>query len=290
MLCARLNPQDARQEPDSPRETAVEIASRLQRAGFAAFWVGGCVRDFLLGREPQDFDIATDAKPEQVEKLFKRIRRRTQIRRDGRCRRQASIPGRHVPRRGGLSGWPAPGESCLCQRRGRRAAPRFHRERTFLRSAHGKNPRLGRRRKGFARKIIRTIGSPEERFGEDHLRLLRAVRLPRNWILKSSRNFCRHQIARAENQAHQRRTDSGRALKLFSPPPHAARGLVLLRDSGLLEQILPELAATISCEQSPDYHPEGSVFNHIRLMLEKLPPDADESLPWAVCCTTSPSR
>jgi poly(A) polymerase len=58
--------------------------------------------------------------------------------------------------------------------------------------------------------------------------------------------------------------------------------LVLLRDSGLLEQILPELAATISCQQSPDYHPEGNVFNHIRLMLEKLPPGADDSLPWAV--------
>ncbi len=65
----------------------------------------------------------------------------------------------------------------------------------------------------------------------------------------------------------------------YSP---AARGLVLLRDSGLLEHILPELAATISCEQSPDYHPEGSVFEHIRLMLEKLPPDANASLPWAV--------
>jgi poly(A) polymerase len=70
-------------------------------------------------------------------------------------------------------------------------------------------------------------------------------------------------------------------LKLFHVP-HAARGLVLLRDSGLLEHILPELAATTSCEQSPDYHPEGSVFNHIRLMLEKLPAGADELLPWTV--------
>src|SRR5580658_7843469 len=54
------------------KETAAKILQRLQDAGFAAFWVGGCVRDFLLGREPQDFDIATDAKPDQVEKLFKR--------------------------------------------------------------------------------------------------------------------------------------------------------------------------------------------------------------------------
>src|SRR6516164_4288013 len=55
-----------------PRSVAQKIVERLQSAGFAAFWVGGCVRDFLLGREPQDFDIATDARPAQVEKLFKR--------------------------------------------------------------------------------------------------------------------------------------------------------------------------------------------------------------------------
>src|SRR5437867_1471462 len=61
----------------------------------------------------------------------------------------------------------------------------------------------------------------------------------------------------------------------------ASRGLDLLRESGLLEQILPELAATITCEQSPDFHPEGSVFNHLGLMLEHLPTDADPSLPWA---------
>jgi putative nucleotidyltransferase with HDIG domain len=64
----------------------------------------------------------------------------------------------------------------------------------------------------------------------------------------------------------------------MSPP---ARGLVLLRASGLLPGVLPELVATIACEQSPDFHPEGSVFEHIRLMLEKMPPGAHESLPWA---------
>jgi len=70
-------------------------------------------------------------------------------------------------------------------------------------------------------------------------------------------------------------------LKLFSPP-RAARGLVLLRESGLLPFVLPELVATIDCEQSPDFHPEGSVFNHICLMLEKMPPNSNELLPWAI--------
>src|ERR1051326_5930519 len=69
--------------------------------------------------------------------------------------------------------------------------------------------------------------------------------------------------------------------KLFRPP-HAARGLDLLRQSGLLEQILPEIAATISCDQSPDFHPEGTVFNHLSLMLKQLPLDADPLLAWAV--------
>jgi len=67
--------------------------------------------------------------------------------------------------------------------------------------------------------------------------------------------------------------------KMISP---AARGLVLLRDSGLLPGVLPELVATMVCEQSPDFHPEGTVFEHIRLMLEKLPPHSHPSLPWMV--------
>lgn len=54
----------------SLRDTATEMVSRLQTAGFAAYWVGGCVRDYLLGREPVDYDIATSAVPDQIEALF----------------------------------------------------------------------------------------------------------------------------------------------------------------------------------------------------------------------------
>jgi poly(A) polymerase len=70
-------------------------------------------------------------------------------------------------------------------------------------------------------------------------------------------------------------------LKLFTPP-HAARGLELLRDSGLLGEVLPELQKTVGCQQSPPHHPEGDVFNHLVLMLQLLPPDASPSLAWAV--------
>ena len=70
-------------------------------------------------------------------------------------------------------------------------------------------------------------------------------------------------------------------LKVFRPP-HAARGLELLHQSGLLAHVLPEIAATVACEQAPDFHPEGSVFNHLRRMLEQLPLPAPDLLPWAV--------
>ena len=118
--------------------------------------------------------------------------------------------------------------------------------------------------------IIRTIGSPEERFAEDHLRLLRAVRLAAQLGFQVEAGT----FAALKANAPKIKTISAERirdelLKLFRPP-HATRGLDLLRESGLLEQVLPEIAATVACEQSPDFHPEGTVFNHLRLMLEHL--------------------
>ena len=130
--------------------------------------------------------------------------------------------------------------------------------------------------------IIRTIGLPAERFGEDHLRLLRAVRFAAqlNFTIEPATLAAIQALApKIKVISAERIRDE--LLKLFRPP-HAARGLVLLRDSGLLEHVFPELAITIGCEQSPDFHPEGSVFNHIRLMLEKMPADATFALPWAI--------
>jgi poly(A) polymerase len=92
---------------------------------------------------------------------------------------------------------------------------------------------------------------------------------------------------RGEEKESARRTPArqdegglGRAERVLGVP--AAHGLELLRESGLLRHILPELEATLHCEQSPDYHPEGNVFNHLKLMLAKMPVDADPSLPWSI--------
>ena len=267
---------------DSPKAVASGIVERLQQAGFAAFWVGGCVRDFLLGREPQDFDIATDAKPEQVEKLFKK-----------------TIPvgkkfGVMIVVEGGHQFQVATFRAETDYQDGRRPekivfanAEADALRRDFTVNGLFYDPLTEKihdwvgGENDLRAKNIRTIGKPEERFGEDHLRLLRAVRFAAqlNFEIEPKTFAAVKSLAPKINLISAERVRD-ELLKLFRPP-HAARGLVLLRDSGLLPFVLPELAATISCEQSPDYHPEGSVFNHIRLMLEKLPPGADELLPWA---------
>ena len=299
----------------SPREIASEIAARLQHAGFAAFWVGGCVRDFLLGREPQDFDIATDAKPEQVEKLFRKTipvgkKFGVIIVVEGEQQFQVATFRAEADYQDGRR----PEKVEFANAEADAARRDFTVNGLFYDPLTQKIHDWVGGEKDLRAKVIRTIGAPEERFGEDHLRMLRAVRFaaqldfeiepktfaaiqalaPKIKLISAER--VRDELIKlfapptfvaaggASVPASREPVSAGQArlVSSLAPPAHAARGLVLLRDSGLLEHILPELAATISCEQSPDFHPEGSVFNHICLMLEKLPADANESLPWAV--------
>jgi poly(A) polymerase len=136
--------------------------------------------------------------------------------------------------------------------------------------------------KDLRARIIRTIGPPEERFAEDHLRLLRAVRFAAQLdfqIEHETLDAVRKLAAKIRDISAERIRDE--LIKLFAWP-HASRGLALLRESGLLERVLPEIAATITCEQSPDFHPEGSVFEHLLLMLKHLPARSDPLLAWAV--------
>jgi poly(A) polymerase len=266
-----------------PPEIAKKIVATLQQAGFAAFWVGGCVRDFLLGRAPQDFDIATDAKPEQVEKLFRK-----------------TIPvgkkfGVMVVVENGIQFQVATFRAEADYQDGRRPekiifanAEADASRRDFTVNGLFYDPISEKifdwvgGEKDLRAKIIRTIGKPEERFSEDHLRLLRAIRFAAQLNFEiEPKTFAAIQKLAPKIKIISAERIRDELLKLFSPP-HAARGLILLRESNQLENILPELAATIDCEQSPDFHPEGSVFNHIVLMLEKLPPDSNALLPWAV--------
>ena len=287
---------------------ATKIVQQLQAAGFAAFWVGGCVRDFLLGREAQDFDIATDAKPEQVEKLFRKtipvgkkfgviiVVEGGQQFQVATFRAEADYQdGRH------------PGKVVFANAEADALRRDFTVNGLFYDPLTEKTHDWVGGEKDLRAKIIRTIGAPAERFGEDHLRMLRAVRFAARLGFEiEPKTFAAIQALAPKIKLISAERVRDELIKLFAPPPGApascrrvegileeyagrmpaipgaVRGLVLLRDSGLLEHILPELAATVVCEQSPDFHPEGSVFNHLCLMLEKMPAGAGESLPWAV--------
>jgi len=265
------------------RQLAADIVRRLQAAGHSAYWVGGCVRDFLLGREPGDYDIATSARSEEVERLFPRtvpVGRKFGV--------LIIVQGEHQFQ---IATFRAEAD----YRDGRRP------EKVVFGDARADAQRRDFTVNGFffdpvaeklhdwvggeadlRAKVIRTIGLPEERFAEDHLRLLRAVRFAAQLAFEiepATFTAVHAHAAKIKLISAERVRDE--LLKVFRPP-YAARGLELLHRSGLLEQILPEIAATVTCEQSPDFHPEGSVFNHLCLMLSQLPPDAHPLLPWAV--------
>ena len=266
----------------SLRSIALEIARRLQIAGFTAYWVGGCVRDQLLAKEPHDFDLATNATPDQIETLFPHtvpVGRQfgvLLVLEEGQQFQVATFraesdyaDGRH------------PDRVTFCDAQADARRRDFTINGLFFDPvAETLHDWVGGEADLRAR-VLRAIGQPETRFAEDHLRLLRAVRFAAQLDLQIEPETM------AAVQAHAAWISTVSAervrdelLKLFRPP-HAARGLDLLRESGLLAPVLPEIAATIACDQSPDFHPEGTVYNHLRKILEQLPADADASLPWA---------
>ena len=267
----------------SLRENAAKIVSRLQAAGFTAYWVGGCVRDSLLGREPEDYDIATSATPDQVEKVFDRtiaVGRKFGVIivlleghefQVATFRAEGDYRDNRHPEKVSFSNAQAD-----ASRRD------FTVNGLFFDPLQSKLHDWVGGEADLSVKLLRTIGAPEERFAEDHLRMLRAVRFAAQLGFQiEAGTFAALQANAPKILTVSAERIREELMKLFRPP-HAARGLDLLRDSGLLEQVLPEIAATIRCQQSPDYHPEGSVYNHIRLMLAELPPDAPAELPWTV--------
>jgi len=267
----------------SSRELATNIVRRLHEAGFSAFWVGGCVRDFLLNREPGDYDITTSALPDQIEKLFERtiaVGRKfgvIVVLEAGRQFQVATFRAESDYRDGRRPEKVTFGDAIAdASRRDFTVNGLFYDPLTNkLHDWVGGEADL---RAG----TIRTIGVPEERFAEDHLRLLRAVRFATQLDFQiEPRTFSAARTIAPKIKDISAERIREELVKLFRPP-HAARGLELLRDSGLLKHILPEIAATVGCEQTPDYHPEGDVFTHLRLMLRQLPANADELLPWAV--------
>ena len=267
----------------TPREAALSIVQRLREAGHETYWVGGCVRDSLLGKAPQDYDIATSARPAEVQALFPHTRAvgrqfgviLVMIRR--RSYEVATFRAESDYQDGRR---PNQVEFSTAQADARRRDFTFNG--LFFEPVTGTLHDWVDGERDLRAGLVRTIGDPNARFAEDHLRLLRAIRFAAQLGFEIAPDtfaaIRKHsQLIRAISAERIR----DELLKLLRPP-HAPRGLDLLRDSGLLEQVLPEVTATLDCEQSPDFHPEGSVYNHIRKMLEQLPPEAPPELAWAV--------
>ena len=265
------------------RTAAVSLARRLKDAGHVALFAGGCVRDRLLGKEPKDYDIATSATPAQVMRLFpgsnevgahfgvviaKTKGHHVEV---ATFRTDGSY---HDGRRPATVTFSTPEEDA--QRRDFTINGLFEDP-----ESGGLIDHVGGRADLHAR-VLRAIGNPADRFAEDSLRLLRAIRFavtlgfeiePATWSA-----MVEHADGLARISPERIRDEFSRILVL----PDRARGLELLVDAGLICHFLPEALPLIGCEQPPEFHPEGDVFTHTRIMLEMLAPDAPLELCLAV--------
>ena len=278
---AKPNRRAERAGESSPARQAAERAAReLRQRGFQAYFVGGCVRDLLRGVEPKDYDVATDARPEQVLDLFPgslavgaqfgvvgvlegdhRVEvasfRNDGLYTDGRrpdAVHYSNDPREDVLRRdftiNGLLLDPLTDE--------------------VLDFVEGQ--------RDLERRLIRAIGNPERRFEEDRLRMLRAVRFAASfeYEIEPDTFAAIHRLsAKIAGVSAERVRDE--VLRILSSG-RARRGFELLDASGLLARILPEIAAMKGVEQPPEFHPEGDVWTHTLLMLEALPAECSPTL------------
>ncbi len=261
---------------------ARRIVERLQQAGHIAVWAGGCVRDRLLGRPSSDIDVATNARPEQVRALFpagKEIGRAfgvVLVREGGHDFEVATFR-----RDEGYSDGRHPDRVEFADLRADAARRDFTINGMFYDPVAGRVIDLVGGEEDLRRSRIRAIGDPGARFAEDHLRMLRAVRFAS--VLEFELEAGTRDAIRRESPAIRRiavervREELDR---LFTESPRPGRGLRLLLETGLLKEILPEVAALEGVPQPPDHHPEGDVFAHTALMLDCLEKPSVE-LAWA---------
>jgi poly(A) polymerase len=268
----------------NPRELAERICRVLREAGHQAYLVGGCVRDLLLGLEPADYDVATDAVPERVQQLFPGsiavgARFGVIIVAEGSVEVEVATfrsdlgysDGRHPDR---VIYSRSPEEDVL--------------RRDFTINGLLLDPQTGEvldfvgGRDDIRAGVIRAIGEPELRFLEDKLRMVRAVRFAARFgyaIEPGTLSAIRRHSAEVSKVSAERLRDE---LSKLLTEGAARRGFELLDDSGLLEAVLPEVARMKGVPQPPEFHPEGDVWIHTRLMLEKLPRGCSLTLAWGV--------
>lgn len=261
------------------REAATTVVRRLRDAGYEAVFAGGCVRDRLLGLEPSDYDVATNALPDVVQSLFEK-----------------TVPvgkqfGIIVVVVGGMTFEVATFREDGPYLDGRRPeSVRFADARTdalrrdFTVNAMFEDPIDGRTidyvggRKDLHRGIVRAVGEPRLRFAEDRLRMLRAVRFATRFGFEIDDTTFAAIRADAAHLPEVSAERIGEEIVRILTEGGARRGFDLLDSSGLLSVVLPEIFAMKGCEQSPDHHPEGDVFVHTLLCLSHLAAGCSETL------------
>jgi len=257
---------------DGSEHTALKILTQIRTAGFTAYFAGGSVRDKRLGRAAKDYDIATSARPEQIEALFQKTVAVGKafgvivVVEDGTETEVATFRAD-----GGYQDGRRPDSVEFC------GAEEDAKRRDFTVNGMFYDPLEDNvidyvgGREDLKKKIIRAIGDPDRRFAEDHLRMLRAVRFAhtlgfeidpatRAAIQKHAPDLAKISAERIENEFSRTLTESLR-------PGDALKELVEL---GLMKFIIPEILPMIGQEQPPEFHPEGDVFVHTCIMLNLM--------------------
>ncbi len=253
----------------------LRILETIRRNGHEAFLVGGCVRDLLLGREPKDWDIATDALPDRIEALFpktvavgKAFGIIVVVPEDGPSVEVATYRADSTYTDGRR-----PDAVTFTNAREDAIRRDFTVNALFLDPASGEIRDYAGGRADLGARLIRAIGEPAVRFAEDHLRMLRAVRFASTlgFTIEPATFAAIRDLAPKIRQVSAERIRD-ELFRLLTESLHAGEALQLLRDSGLLKEILPEVEAMVGVEQPPEFHPEGDVFTHTRLMLDAMKP------------------
>jgi poly(A) polymerase len=268
----------------TPRELAAEICRKLHAAGFQAYLVGGCVRDLVLGRDPQDYDVATDAHPARVQELFPSsvdvgarfgvilvVAEGAQVEVATFRSDVGYSDGRHPDR---VEYSSSPEEDVRRRDFTINGLMQDMETQQILDFVGG--------REDLQRRLVRAIGTPELRFREDRLRMVRAVRFAARFAYAIEPATFQAIVAAAPHitsvSAERLRDEITKLLTEGA----ARRAFELLDSTGLLKASLPEIAAMKGVAQPPEYHPEGDVWVHTLLMLENLHPGTPTTLAWAV--------
>jgi putative nucleotidyltransferase with HDIG domain len=255
----------------SQKDKAIAIVKRLREEGYESYLAGGCVRDMLLGKTPQDYDITTNAKPDDVVRVFPRtIPLGAQfgvmlVIVEGQSFEVASF--RH-------DGPYLDGRRPAHVRYGSLQEDIVRRDFTINGMVY--DPIADRvidivgGERDLQRKLIRAIGSPRARFEEDRLRMIRAVRFAASlgFVVEAETLAAIRDLAPGIGQISSERI--GEEITRILTEGGAKAGFELLDQTGLLKILLPEIDAMKGVEQSPDYHPEGDVFTHTLLTLGHL--------------------